>query len=410
MSEHMRIDRRDFLRVSASGSLAIGIGSALPACFADAAAQSGSDQETVLVVVQLTGGNDGLNTVVPHANDAYYEAREKLAIPANRAIRVNDELGFHPSLASFAELLDDGLGCVVQGVGYDSPNRSHFESMDIWHTCRRKSEPRPDGWLGRCLDALDTERGGDVPALHLGDRQQPRALASLKTPVPTVRRLDEFRLKGESASMLPGLLQNQSASTDGSTELLDFLQSSTQSALDASGRVAQAAKDYRSDVRYPESALGKKLRIVAQLIDSGMSTRLYYVQLDGFDTHAQQAETHSILLREWGDAVSAFVRDLDQHSHAQRVSVMTFSEFGRRVAENASEGTDHGAAGPMLMCGGGLKSGFMGQHPELTDLQNGDLKHAIDFRQVYAAVLRDWLGTDPKPIVGANFKPLDLFG
>ena len=187
------------------------------------------------------------------------------------------------------------------------------------------------------------------------------------------------------------------------------MQSSTTSAIAASQRVTEAAQAYRSEVKYPETELGNKLRVVAQLIDSGLTTRIYYVQHDGFDTHAQQAQTHSILLRQWSDAVSSLVRDLDAHSHGQRVCVMTFSEFGRRVSENASEGTDHGAAGPMFLCGGGVKAGIIGKHPNLTDLQDDDLKHEYDFRQVYASVLKDWLGSDPTPILGKEYESLPLF-
>jgi uncharacterized protein (DUF1501 family) len=191
--------------------------------------------------------------------------------------------------------------------------------------------------------------------------------------------------------------------------LLGFLRSSTRSAIAASERVTEAAEGYRTDVEYPKSRLGDKFRVVAQLIDAGMKTRIYYLQLDGFDTHAQQPETHAILLREWSDAVAAFVKDMNRHDHQDRVCVMTFSEFGRRVAENASDGTDHGAAGPMFLCGGGLSAGLIGKAPSLSDLQQGDLKHKIDFRRVYASVLKDWLRTDPDPILGGRYDPLPVF-
>lgn len=409
--------RRRFLHSSIGGATAIGIGSVIPDCFLRAAASEDNRNERILIVVQLSGGNDGLNTVVPYADDAYRAVRPKLAIATSDVLKCDDDVGFHPSLKGMRELLDDGKLTVVRGVGYDQPNRSHFESMDIWHTCRRKDEPRPDGWLGRFLETQAIDSGGDVLALHLGHDQQPFAIASNKVRVPTMKELSEFQLQGRDRQSLRSLLNANvindpsrlATTSSDSNDLLSFLQSSTTSALAASQRVTQAAGSYASETRYPDTELGQKLRIIAQLIDAGLTTRVYYVQLDGFDTHAQQAVTHAILLREWSDAVSTLVRDLEAHGRADRVCVMTFSEFGRRVAENASEGTDHGTAGPMFLCGGGVKAGIIGKRTSLTDLQDGDLKHEIDFRQVYAAVLKSWLGTDPSTILGGDYKALTLF-
>jgi len=402
--------RRIFLRSSIGSAAAIGVGAALPKCFAEAASGGSRSDERVLIVVQMSGGNDGLNTIVPYADDDYRSARPKLAISTSEVLKCDGDDGLHPSMSGMHDLLQDGQFAAVRNVGYEKPNRSHFESMDIWHTCRRKDEPRPDGWLGRFLDQQPVTAGGDVSALHLGREQQPAAIASSNIRVPTVKELAEFQLRGNDKQSLRELLQNrQPTSTASDNELLSFLQSSTTAAIAASQRVTEAAQGYRSEVKYPETELGNKLRVVAQLIDAGLTTRIYYVQHDGFDTHAQQAPTHSILLRQWSDAVSALVRDLKAHDHGQRVCVMTFSEFGRRVSENASEGTDHGAAGPMFLCGGGVKAGIVGKRPNLTDLQDGDLKHEYDFRQVYASVLRDWLGSDPTPILGKEYKSLPLF-
>ena len=402
--------RRRFLQSSIGGAAAIGIGTAVPACFTQAAEHTVASVERILIVVQMSGGNDGLNTVVPYADDAYKAARPKLGIAASRVLKCNDDVGLHPSMSGLYDLLQDGKLSVVQAVGYEQPNRSHFEAMDIWHTCRRKEESRADGWLGRFLDSQPAKLGGDVPALHLGREQQPFAIASRSIRVPTIKELAEFQLQGQDRQALRSLLSNSLPAVETeSNDLLNFLQSSTTSALAASQRVTAASQDYRSDVKYPETELARKLRVIAQLIDAGLNTRVYYVQLDGFDTHAQQAATHEVLLREWSDAVSALVRDLHIQGHGERVCVMTFSEFGRRVAENASEGTDHGAAGPMFLCGGGLKGGIIGQRPNLTDLQEGDVKHEIDFRQVYASVIRDWMKADPTPILGHSYDSLPLF-
>ncbi|MEQ1827321.1 MAG: DUF1501 domain-containing protein [Pirellula sp.] len=402
--------RRKFLQCSMRGVSAIGVGAALPQCFTQAASAS-TLGERILVVVQMSGGNDGLNTVIPYADDDYRAARPKLAIPVSGVLKCDDETGFHPSMTGVHGLYQANKFTVVRSVGYDHPNRSHFESMDIWHTCRRKLQPRPDGWLGRFLDKQPVAAGGDVPALHLGHEQQPFAVSSTKVRVPTVKELAEFQLRGKDKQSLRKLLEESpsTAADVGSNDLLSFLESSTSSAIAASKRVTEAAQSYRSEIKYPDTELGKKLRVVAQLIDAGLTTRVYYVQHDGFDTHAQQTQTHTVLLRQWSDAVSALVLDLADHHHDERVCVMTFSEFGRRVAENASEGTDHGAAGPMFLCGGGVKPGLVGKRPNLTDLQEGDLKHEYDFRQVYASVLEKWLGTDSTAILGDKYDPLPLF-
>ncbi len=409
----MHSTRRRFLRSSIGGAAAIGIGASVPACFSHAAEARATSGERILVVVQMSGGNDGLNTVVPYADGAYLAARPKLGLAPSAVLKCDDDVGFHPTLRGLHDLFEAGRLAVVRAVGYDQPNRSHFESMDIWHTCRRKEEPRSDGWIGRFLDTQRVEAGSDVPALHLGREQQPFAVVSKSVRVPTVKEISEFQLQGKDRQSLRTLLNNSLPATasdsSDSSDLLNFLQSSTTSALAASQRVTEATQSYRSDVQYPETELAKKLRVVAQLIDAGLTTRVYYVQLDGFDTHSLQAATHEVLLREWSDAVSALVRDLDAHGHGQRVCVMTFSEFGRRVAENVSGGTDHGAAGPMFLCGGSVRPGFVGQLPSLTALQDGDLKHEFDFRQVYASVLESWLGTNPTPVLGGSYQPLPLF-
>jgi uncharacterized protein (DUF1501 family) len=404
-----RPDRRRFIQSSSTGALAVGIGSTLPSCFLHAAQSATEDR--ILVVVQLSGGNDGLNTVVPYADEAYHAARPNLGLSKSDVLTVDDNFGFHRSLRGLQDLLDQRQLAVIHGVGYENPNRSHFESMDIWHTCVRSDRPRTEGWLGRFLQHTPDADGGDVPAIHLGDQQQPLALASENVRVPTVRQLKEFQLRSNDPESLRRLLVASTQANPHRIEnpLLEFLRSSTQSAIAASERVTEAAEGYRTDVRYPQSQLAERLRVVAQLIDAGMKTRIYYLQLDGFDTHAQQGDTHAILLRQWSDAVAAFIQDMQAHDHLDRVCVMTFSEFGRRVAENASDGTDHGAAGPMFLCGGGLNAGMIGDAPSLTDLEQGDLKHKIDFRCVYASVLKDWLGTDPNPVLGGRYATLPLF-
>lgn len=399
--------RRKFLAVGGSTAV-LSLGGVAPRFLSAAAAAAPAEaRDTVLVVVQLSGGNDGLNTVVPVRNDDYYRLRPKLAVPRAQALPLSDELGLHPALAGFADLLQAGELSVVQGVGYENPNRSHFESMDIWHTCFRKDQRQGEGWLGRYLDASAARQGGDVPALHVGPEQQPRALAGRSVRVPSLESLEAFRLREGSAQREAAgklLAPRRQAGA-----LVDFLQSSLGTALSASRRVEEAARQNRAAARYPDSELAGKLQLVSRLIHAGLSTRVYYVALDGFDTHSQQAQAHAALLKQLGEAVAAFRRDLASGEHSGRVLVASFSEFGRRVAENASEGTDHGAAAPMFLVGPKLKPGPIGEHPSLSELDDGDLKFRVDFRRVYATLLEDWLGWPSREVLGGQFERVQVW-
>lgn len=403
----MSFTRRQFLQSAAGGSAVVALASPLPAFWNRAALVSREIRgESILVVVQLSGGNDGLNTIVPFTDDRYYSARPKLAISRDRVLKIDDELGLHPSLNGFAELLERQRLAIVQGVGYPDPNRSHFESMDIWHTCRRKNERREAGWLGQYLDASSQRAGGDSPAIHFGAEKQPLALAARDIRTPSIGSLERFRLQAGGRKDLEaaiGEITRVQRSTD--NDLLTFVQSSTTSALAASRRVGEALKSYTPAVDYPAHELGEKLKIIAQLIDSGLQTRIYYVTLDGFDTHSQQPEAHAVLLSKLATAVAAFDADLRSHGHGERVLTFAFSEFGRRVEENASEGTDHGAAAPLFLAGP-VKPGLHGAHPRLDDLVDGDPKFSIDFRQVYATLLENWLKWPSAEILGATYSPV----
>jgi uncharacterized protein (DUF1501 family) len=393
----------------------VSVSGGLPSYLARAClAAEGNSAESVLVVIQLSGGNDGLNTVVPFRDELYRKARPTLAVAEADVLKIDGGLGFHPAARGLADLLEGGRLGIVQGVGYPEPNRSHFESMDIWHTCRRKGEARSDGWLGRFLSSTrksDAQRktGGDVAAVHLGPEKQPLALASQDVPVPSIKSLDRFRLNSDATLLRDAVAELVAAPAATDNGLLDFVQASTQSALAASRRVEAAGTSYKAAVSYPQSGLAQKLRTVAQLIDAGLQTRVYYVTLDGFDTHSQQAAAHAGLLRQFSDALVAFVADLDAHGHGDRVATLAFSEFGRRLAENASEGTDHGAAAPLFVAGNRVRSGLIGEHPRLDDLLDGDVKFHTDFRQVYAGLLTDWLKVDSRSIVGAQYQPVALF-
>ncbi|MCA9052716.1 MAG: DUF1501 domain-containing protein [Planctomycetaceae bacterium] len=404
----MSTTRREFLRRSPA---LFALGSFAPQFLLRAAAGEGAadNDGRVLVVVQLSGGNDGLNSVVPFRNEVYRQNRPTLAVPAADVLKIDSELGFHPSLRGFADLLEAGRLAIVQGVGYDNPNRSHFESMDIWHTCRRKEEPRPDGWLGRFLEQSNGHATNDVPAMHLGGEKQPIALASHSIRVPTIRSVEQFQLQtsgGETREMVSELT---AADRDSGDELLGFVQSSTTSALSVAERFARSAASATPTREYPATDLGQKLSTIARLIANGLSTRIYYVELDGFDTHAQQGAAHAGLLRQVGDAINTFITDMVSQGLGDRVLVTAFSEFGRRLAENASEGTDHGAGAPLFVAGTKVRTGLIGPHPSLTDLDQGDVKHHTDFRRVYAAVIEGWLGGESSPVLGGSFAPVELF-
>ena len=401
-----RASRREFL--SSSATAVVTFGATAPSLLCRAAAAA-ADEDRILVVVEMAGGNDGLNTVVPIADPAYAKARPKLAISASDTLAVDDQFGLHSSLRGFADLLQDGNFAVVQGVGYDNPNRSHFESMDIWHSCLRKDATRQDGWIGRYLDQAGLDALADPAAIHLGSEKQPFALMSRDVRVPSIQSLEQFRLSGSDRPQFKQAVRELTGtSRGGDNNLLGFVQSSTRTAIATSERMESAGIRYQPTLPYPTTGLGKKLETVAKLIASGLQTKVYYVRIDGFDTHASQPAAHAALLREVGDAVSCLINDLVAHGQGDRVLAMCFSEFGRRVAENASEGTDHGTAGPMLFAGTRLRPGLLGEHPSLSDLDQGDLKYNTDFRSVYAAVLQDWLRCPSSAALLGDYQKIDL--
>ncbi|RPH79477.1 MAG: DUF1501 domain-containing protein, partial [Planctomycetaceae bacterium] len=342
-----RLSRRQLLRGGLASSVGLTIGGGLPAPWLTGLANEAAGSERILVVIQLSGGNDGLNTVVPYRDELYRKARPVLGIATADLHRLNDDLGLHPSLGGAAKLLEQGRFAIVQGVGYEQPNRSHFESMDIWHTGRRKENRSGEGWLGRFLASSRTASPADSLGLHLGQEQQPLALAGRDLQIPSIASVDQFRLKVAEQAGLGAPVNGEGerpAEASGSDELLGFLESSAEVAIATSGRLEQALQKAGSGGDFPATQLGEKLRVVARLILAGLSTKVYYVTLDGFDTHSQQPAVHAALLRQWSDALVALVQSLEQAGQADRVLVMTFSEFGRRVQENASQGTDHGAA------------------------------------------------------------------
>jgi uncharacterized protein (DUF1501 family) len=410
----MTANRRDFLKTSLAGAGLVSWGFGAPgflnrtAAAAPAADKPGA-RDTILVVIELTGGNDGLNTVIPFKDPEYAKLRPTLRQPQARIKKINDQLGLHPSMTGFADLLQDNALCVVQGVGYPNPNQSHFRSMDIWQTASL-AENVSEGWLGKALKGLPA-----APSFHLKSNNEPSPLALDGAParVPSIKTLEEFQLQVAAASGADKKEQRDliegAAKSSGGSGLLDFVQRTASNTYASSRRLQEIGKNYKPKATYPNTALAGRLRLAAQLIDAGLGARLFYVAHGNFDTHATQAPAHANLLTQLSEAVTAFFKDVAARGHRDRVLVMTFSEFGRRAKENGSKGTDHGSAAPMFLIGGKVKAGPVGEHPSLTKLELGNLKHHTDFRQVYAAILDKWLGVSSKEVLGAEFKHMEIF-
>jgi uncharacterized protein (DUF1501 family) len=415
------LHRRQFLARTLQGSSLVALGSAVPGFIAQTAAAAPAGKDTVLVVVELNGGNDGLNTVIPYTDDTYYKARPTLSFNKNQVVKLNDELGLHPAMRNLNELIQKGQVAVLQGIGYPNPDRSHFESMDIWQSADPRREKK-DGWLGRGATSL--QRGGDVPIMHLGARRLPLALTGGGGGVVSINNSKPYRLElgttdpAEKKARRDTIVELGKAPKAKDDSLLAFVQrrqTETYSSLDkleellAKNRGATNNFFSADGMRfYDRNSLVERLQMVARLIQSGFGTRVFYVMIDGFDTHSGQAEDHKRLVGEVADAITFMFRTLAGAGQEKRVLALTFSEFGRRVYENGSKGTDHGSGACLFVCGPAVKGGPLGKHPSLTDLDAGDLRWHTDFRRVYATILDKWLGCDSRRILDGKFEHLDF--
>jgi uncharacterized protein (DUF1501 family) len=366
-----------------------------------------ANPERILVVVELSGGNDGLNTVVPFGNDEYYRARPNIGIRESDAIKIEDGFGLHPSMVGFERLYKDGMMGVVHGCGYDNPSLSHFSSMGFWHT-GVPNGGEPLGWLGRLADgAYDHDAQGNM-IVNIGTRQSLAVQARNHQPL-VFNDPRSFRRVGSEAEKQAIEAMNPTAPDN---PALDFLSATAANAVESSQFVREAAAGYNTPIDYGIGGLSAQLRRVAALVNAEMPTRLYYVSYQGnsFDTHVHQADPHARLLTYTADAVRGFVEDLKRIGRADDVAIMMFTEFGRRVEENTSLGTDHGTATPMFVIGSGVQGGLHGRHPSLTDLDDGNLKMTTDFRRVYATMIEEWLGVnDSASILKGSFESLPLF-
>jgi uncharacterized protein (DUF1501 family) len=362
----------------------------------------------ILVVIELSGGNDGLNTVVPFGDAAYYRARPKLGITEREVINVADGFGFHPSMVGFERLYKDGRLAVVHGCGYDHPSLSHFSSMGFWHT-GVPNGGEPLGWLGRLADATYPAASKNV-IVNLGNSQSLAVRSQQHSPL-VFDDPGRFRRDGTDEEKQALAMLSEPRMTSNAT--LEFLAATAKNATESSDFVRRASSTYRTPVDYGQGGgLAGNLQRVAALIAAEMPTRLYYVTYSGnsFDTHVQQADLHTRLLMYTADAIRGFIDDVARLGRGDDVAVMIFTEFGRRVEENGSLGTDHGTATPMFLVGKGVKGGFYGQHPSLTDLDDGNMKMTTDFRRVYATAIKEWLGyDDTQSVLKARFESLGIF-
>ncbi len=411
----MKLSRRALIK---DGMLVVSAGMVMPAIFSrgvasaralslDGARASQAASERTLIVVQMAGGNDGLNTVVPYTDGAYQKLRPTLALGADKVLRLDDRLGLHPNLQPLKDLWDQGHMAIVEGVGYPNQSLSHFQAMDIWQTLDLNGLGS-EGWLGKLVSGWVDNDGHPFKALNIGS-QTAQALASISTPVPTLTSVQSYRLQPDPLDRDGGnaraqALLNLYNTYPKSSPYAALLDTTAISAQEGGKQLRQADAVYKPAVTYPAGPFAAGLKVLAETIVQGLGLRVGYVTLGGFDTHANQQQTHAALMKTLAEGLAAFYSDLQQHGKADNVVVMTWSEFGRRVAENGSQGTDHGTAAPLFVLGNAINRGVYGEPPDLTNLDHsGNLKYTIDFRSVYATVLDRWMGASSKDVLGGSF-------
>ena len=396
----MVIKRRSFLQVGSLATASLMVPKFLKAFEGKNMVRAGN---SVLVILQLSGGNDGLNTVIPYRNDIYYKSRPGIGIEKSKILSLTDEVGLHPALSGLKELYDDGSLGILNNVGYPNPDRSHFRSMDIWQTGSDSKDYWTTGWLGRYLDAQC--KGCDKPtyALELDDML---SLAMKGEEAKAIAMKDPKRLFGTANQrFFKDVMKNHK--DEPGEQPVDYLYKTMAETISSADYIFEKSKFHPSTADYPKTDLGQNMKTIASLIFSDINTKVYYVSLGSFDTHVNQQMQQQNLFTQMNDAVKSFVKDLKANGRFNDVMLMTFSEFGRRVSQNASGGTDHGTANNMFLVGGGLKQkGVINAMPDLADLDEGDLKYKIDFKNVYATILKNWLGADDTKILNSKYESL----
>jgi len=398
----MIFKRKQFIQIGSLATASLMVPKFLKAFESPARVMPGNK---VVVVLQLSGGNDGLNTVIPYRNDLYYKGRPRLGILRDKALSLTDETGLHPALTAFKELYDDGSLSILNNVGYPNPDRSHFRSMDIWHTASQSTEYWSQGWVGRYLDAQC--KGCDKPtqAIELDDVL---SLALKGENIKGIAVKDPRRLYGTAnEKFFREVMKNHK--DEAGEQPVDYLYKTMAETLSSADYIFQQSRLHPSNADYPKTDLGNSLKTIASLIFSEINTKVYYVSLGSFDTHINQEAQQQRLFTEMNDAVKSFVKDLKEQHRFEDVLLFTFSEFGRRVEQNASGGTDHGTANNMFLVSGGLKKkGVLNPMPDLANLNEGDLKYNVDFKNVYATILNKWLQADDAGILGRKYEYLNF--
>ena len=366
--------------------------------------------DRTFVVIQLSGGNDYLNTVVPYNNEHYYDFRPNVNIPQEEVLALDDEVGFHPSMAPMKRLYDEGKIAVINGIGYPIPNRSHFRSMDVWHT----AEPEKigsSGWLGKTIKVLDPDGDNVLTGVNFG-RGLPRALSAKGVPVASVGNLETY---GLFSDMKDETMRNQAlaafsqmyGATEGKDAVAQFLAQTGTDALKGADILRTAPEKYSSSVEYADTPIAQSMKSIAQVITADLGTRVFYAQYGSFDTHAAELETHAKLWTNTSTALGDFMDDMNEHDMGDEVLILVFSEFGRRIKDN-SAGTDHGSGGVSLLIGGAVNGGLYGDYPSLKEKDHleGDLHFNTDFRSIYSTIADRWLGVDPESVANGHYEQL----
>jgi uncharacterized protein (DUF1501 family) len=411
------LSRRELLKSALAGSSLLALGKVVPGFVYNTALAAEHGKDTILVIIEMNGGNDGLNTVIPYADDHYHTNRPTLRQTKDQVVKLDDHVGLNQAMRSLDQLHQKGQLAVIQGVGYPNPDRSHFESMDRWQL-GDPNRKLTTGWLARSLNELQG-MGGGIPMMHIGSGKLPLVFAGAANGVVSINNKQPYRLdlgggNAERHKARRKLLEDLAApdSEADQDNLLQFVARREVQTLATLDKLTEVLRGQNGNQYYgPNFVLTAKLQLIAQLIMKDFGTRVFYVMIDGFDTHSAQDQAHRQVLQQVSDGITQMFQVLQQGGHDKRVLAMTFSEFGRRVKENGSKGTDHGAASCMLVASPGVKGGVVGEHPSLEKdkLDDGDLVYHTDFRQVYATILDDWLKVDSRLVLGDNkFNKLDF--
>jgi len=402
-------NRRDFIK---NGVALVSMGAAVPKIFRQGISLAEADNsdmpDRTLVVIQLAGGNDGLNTVIPYANSAYHTLRPTLGSVADKALKLNDTFALHPAMSGLKGMFDAGQVAIVNGVGYPDPNYSHFRAMEIWQSANPTSAPG-EGWVGKYLDTQEKQHNALV-GLNIGG-QTPHEFLSAVPPIPSLNRIEDYQVRAGN----DGVTQQRNTSMlqlyelyPGEAKYGALLQGTVRDAFASSAKLGEIITGYKPATTYPQTGIAGGLKMIAAAVAGGIGLRVAHVQLGGFDTHSRQEVDQTKLLGQLSDAITAFYADLAASGKANSTVTMTWSEFGRRAAQNASDGTDHGSAAPMFIVGGAVKGGMFGELPPLDNLDAGNLRFTTDFRSVYATLLDRWLGADANALLGASYDRLNF--